>query len=226
MTRRRPIEARKPPMVVRMVSSLYDTVREEVVCTSLDRPAYFLSRRFLMRKTTRASFRCVSSCCQILRTCHPLRRSVAFTARSRFRLRASFTSQKRRFDTGLDACLGHMCQKQPSTKIAIRSRGNTKSGFPNIRLRRRQPVSPCLRRTLSSASSVRLFSRLLIRDMMEERFATGKTSAISVELVLYSIRDLPFRARTTWTACLLTNSGGSALPIICAAANFPAVNEK
>src|SRR5450432_4052522 len=99
-----------------------------------------------------------SSCCQILRTPHPALLSSRATSRSRFLLRSSFCAQKERFDAGRVPCSGQQCQKHPSTKSASRSLLKTKSGLPNILLRRRHPRILDSLSTHISRSSVDAFS--------------------------------------------------------------------
>jgi hypothetical protein len=61
-------------------------------------------------------------------TRQPARRKARFTTRSRVLFPASLRRQKARLFAGFVACLGQPCQKQPSTKIAVRDLGKTKSG--------------------------------------------------------------------------------------------------
>ena len=75
-------------------------------------------------------------------------------------------------------CFGQQCQKQPSTKTAIRARRKMKSGLPNTGWCRRQPVTPAARNSWVSASSVSLFPRPRMRDITWERLALVKTLSI------------------------------------------------
>lgn len=126
-------------------------------------------------------FKRFNSCCHIRTTIQPRLRSVLFTRLSRRLLRASFCSQKRRFDAGLVRCFGQLCQKHPSTKMVNLSFGKTKSGLPNIRVLRLQPVMRCCRKIEISRNSVSRFSLPRIRDITSERFFREKTSAIPKE---------------------------------------------
>ena len=69
------------------------------------------------------------ACSQIRTTFHPARRNVRSTSRSRVLFPANLRRQKARLFFGLVACLGHPCQKQPSTNSASRTCLNTKSTF-------------------------------------------------------------------------------------------------
>jgi len=51
------------------------------------------------------------------------------TSRSRALLAAIFFRQNAALPRGLMKCLGHPCQKHPSTNTASFNLGNTKSGF-------------------------------------------------------------------------------------------------
>jgi hypothetical protein len=101
---------------------------------------------------------------------------------------ASFRRQNARLFFGRVACLGHPCQKHPSTKTAVRDLRKTKSGrtanlrLPDFRITqcRRQPVIACLRSNFASATSVSLLPRLRIRAITSDRFALLKTSDIFI----------------------------------------------
>lgn len=140
------------------------------------------------------------------------RRKARFTRRSRIWLPEIFLRQKTALLLGLVACLGQPCQKQPSTKTAMRDLGKTKSGrtakvrssecgvrsgrsvtlalelfrIPHSAIRTgtclRQPLIPCWRNNFASASSVAAFPRERMRDMTWERFVLEKTSAISAQI--------------------------------------------
>lgn len=118
------------------------------------------------------------SCSQMRRTIQPCSRNVFVTSRSRRLFAVSFFSQKSRLLTGILECRGHPCQKHPSTKTRTRSRRKEKSGLPNSGACRRQPVMPCARKSLASASSVSLLPRPRMRDMTCDRLALVKTSGI------------------------------------------------
>ena len=84
-------------------------------------------------RTSRASLRLSlvahrKVCSQIRNTRQPVRRKARFTSRSRARLRANFFFQNDRLPLGCVPCRGQPCQKQPSTKIAVRDLRKTKSG--------------------------------------------------------------------------------------------------
>lgn len=83
----------------------------------------------LSRANSRRSFFRVSSCSHTRKTRQPAARSARVTSRSRAWLRAIFSRQNFALFFGFVPCLGHPCQKQPSTKTASFSRGKTKSGF-------------------------------------------------------------------------------------------------
>ena len=57
-------------------------------------------------------------------TRQPARRNLSSVSRSRPTLDSSFVFHQTEFDFGHDACSGHTCQKQPSTKTAKRAAGN------------------------------------------------------------------------------------------------------
>ena len=84
-----------------------------------------------MRRRRRSSFFFVSSCSQTRSTLQPILRSIRLTIRSRVRLPAIFFCQNAAFPLGWMKCLGHPCQKHPSTNTASLLFGNTKSGEPN-----------------------------------------------------------------------------------------------
>ena len=110
------------------------------------------------------------SCCQILITAQPEALRVLFTFASRRRFRSSLARQNSAFEIGKLPCFGHACQKQPSTKMANRILGNTKSGAPNIFDRLRQPLILSSRNNLINASSVDTFPRLFTLAIMEDLF--------------------------------------------------------
>jgi hypothetical protein len=68
------------------------------------------------------------ACSQNRSTTHPAASNLAFKRTSRARLRRIFMSQKRGFVWGTWKCVGHPCQKQPSTKTATLAAANTMSG--------------------------------------------------------------------------------------------------
>ena len=120
-----------------------------------------------------------SSCSHMRRTRQPANLNVRVTSRSRAWFASSFFRQKAALLLGLVACSGQQCQKQPSTKIARRSFGKTKSGLPKTGRLRRQPVMRCARNNFASANSVFLLPRPRMRDITSERFALVKTSGIA-----------------------------------------------
>lgn len=129
-----------------------------------------------IRRSKRASFLWVNSCCQIRRTRRPRARRVRFTSRSRILFPASFLFQNSPFVVGCEACFGQPCQKQPSTKTASLIPGNTKSGLPNTGWFRRHPLILFRRKNFISAISVALLPFPRIRDISSERFDLLKTS--------------------------------------------------
>jgi hypothetical protein len=72
--------------------------------------------------------------------------------------------------------------KGPPTCKA-RSPRNTKSGLPNIRTPRRQPLIPCFRDSAIIPNSVSRLPRLRMRDMTSLRFLAEKMSAIRTSAV-------------------------------------------
>jgi hypothetical protein len=129
-----------------------------------------------IRRRHRCSFVRFSSCCQTRRTYQPSFLNVRETRRSRALFRSSLRFQKSPLSIGFVACFGQLCQKQPSTKTTKRSFVKTKSGFPKILRRRRQPMMRFRRKRRSMANSVALLSRPRTRDMICDRFALEKTS--------------------------------------------------
>lgn len=73
------------------------------------------------------------SCSQNRNTVHPMLRSLTFVSTSLRQFASIFCFQNSAFSFGHDACLGHLCQKHPSTKMAIFSLGKaiseTRRGF-------------------------------------------------------------------------------------------------
>ncbi len=142
----------------------------------------------------------VSSCSHTRNTRHPARRSVRVTSASRVLFADNLRRQNARLLAGMFECSGQPCQKQPSTKIAARCFGKTKSGLtrkvgrrccaalifgprgnaalPRISECLLHPLMPCSRSNFTNASSVSLFPRPRIRDITSERFALVKTSGI------------------------------------------------
>jgi hypothetical protein len=120
-----------------------------------------------------------NSCSHIRTTRQPNFLNVRFTSRSLTRFLASFFTQNGRLLRGIRACLGHPCQKHPSTSTTTFSRANRKSGRPKIGRCRRHPVMPCCRKILINASSVSLFPRPRIFDITSDRFCFVKTSGIT-----------------------------------------------
>ncbi len=160
-----------------------------------------------IRATIFISFPGLSSCSQIRITLQPAIFRIRFTFRSRLRFSSNLVFQNGRLLVGKFACFGQTCQKQPSTKMAIRVDLITKSGFTFslgsqavpflfelitleewFALFRRQwtlnmicllhPVTWCRLRIETSASSVSLFPYALIRDITRDRFSLEKTSVI------------------------------------------------
>ena len=112
-------------------------------------------------------------------TVQPARRSVRVTSRSRAALRENFAAQKAARVAGCVACRGQPCQKHPSTNTATRSLRKTKSGFPNTRAFRRQPVISCARSSAIIRSSVAAFPLPRMRAITALRFTLVKMSATS-----------------------------------------------
>jgi hypothetical protein len=113
-------------------------------------------------------------------TRQPLLRNARVTSRSRALLRLSFAAHQSERVFGKGACfgLGQPCQKQPSTNKATRSWRKTKSGLPNIRAFRRQPMMRCARKSEIIRISVSLFPLPRIADITALRLVGVKTSGI------------------------------------------------
>jgi len=141
---------------------------------------------------------------QIRITRQPVWRRVRVTSLSRILLARSLRRQKARLFFGRVACLGHPCQKHPSTKTAVCDLRKTKSGrtanlrpppfrhtlfilrsafcnLPLISRCRRQPVMPCRRNNFASASSVSLLPRLRIRDIRSDLCFLVRKSAMTLD---------------------------------------------
>jgi hypothetical protein len=142
-------------------------------------PCYALqtkrARRFFKRFSSRRS------CSHKRITRHRFFRSDRVTERSRTTFRSILACQYARLSAGIRQCFGHPCQKQPSTNIATRNSGNTKSGLPGIRGCRRHPRSPACLNITRSRNSVDLFPTDRTRDMIRERSILVNVSAIVVE---------------------------------------------
>src|SRR5579863_8296442 len=91
--------------------------------------AFFSNRRIFPMHPGASLFR---ECSQKRRTRNPSKRRRMLFALSRPRFEAIFAAQYVEFVFGMWPHEGQPCQKQPSTKIAIFSWGNTKSGLPGI----------------------------------------------------------------------------------------------
>ena len=106
--------------------------------------------------------------------------NVRVTSRSRILFCANFFAHQSARFLGSGACFGfgQPCQKHPSTKTAIRSRRNTKSGLPNSGSLLRQPRMPVVLKSAIIRSSVSRLPRLLMRDITCDRFSGANTSAI------------------------------------------------
>lgn len=68
-----------------------------------------------------------ASCSQILMTFQPASSSRRLVSASRALVRSNFPLHQSELDLGMVPCLGHWCQKQPSTKTATCCRVNTRS---------------------------------------------------------------------------------------------------
>jgi len=89
---------------------------------------YFLPRRArASRSSTSRTTSATSSCSHTLRTCQPASRRTSVFRWSRSRVAVNLRFHHASFVIGRVACSGHECQKQPSMKIATRSRGNKTS---------------------------------------------------------------------------------------------------
>lgn len=120
----------------------------------------------------------LNSCSQIRTTFQPRARNSEETRRSRFRLRASLDRQYPLFSAGRAQWIRQPCQKQPSTKTAIRREGKQKSGVPVMGRCRLQPTVRAARMSRMSASSVLRFPRARTRDMISERSRFVNASVI------------------------------------------------
>ena len=79
------------------------------------------------RSAMRSAAASGQSCSQTRTTAQSASASSASVSRSRTTLRASFSAHRCRLFFGFEPCSGQLCQKQPSTKTAIRARGKTMS---------------------------------------------------------------------------------------------------
>jgi hypothetical protein len=82
----------------------------------------------LTAASTKLAASSVLTCSHMRTTCQPAVRSRSSLRRSRSTLRWSFGSQYAWLTRGLVPCSGQACQKQPSRKTAIFTRGKTTSG--------------------------------------------------------------------------------------------------
>ena len=98
-------------------SSLKPLQYSSIAC-GLKRYHSTLQSPLVIRLTQRACILAVKSCCHILSTRHPDFLRVLVTRRSRPLFRLSFSIQNALLVVGWEECLGHPCQKQPSTKTA------------------------------------------------------------------------------------------------------------
>jgi hypothetical protein len=102
------------------------------------------------------------SCSQIRTTRHPAFIHSVFVSTSRSRFRLNFAAHHARFAFGSVRCLGQLCQKQPSTKMAIFLLGNTisarfrLSGSTRRSIRNRKPALCSAARNASSGLVSRL----------------------------------------------------------------------
>ena len=87
---------------------------------------FVVKRAFSICFSIRSAF--LSSHSQIRTTFHPALRKARFTTRSRVLLPSILRRHHAARFAGHVACFGHPCQKQPSTKIAVRDLRKTKSG--------------------------------------------------------------------------------------------------
>jgi hypothetical protein len=103
-----------------------------------------------------------SSCSHTRSTVHPANSSFTFVSASRARLPWSFADHHSAFCFGAGLCTRQPCQKQPSTKIARRRRGNMTSarrrsvGSGAASTRYRSPARWSRRRRASSAGVSRV----------------------------------------------------------------------
>ena len=100
------------------------------------------------------------SCSQTLTGRQPNDRSLAFTDLSRSLFLVILFFQKSELLFGKVPCVGHPCQKQPSTKTATLAFGNRISGLPGsewtvLRRNRRPRRNSALRSAISGAVLVR-----------------------------------------------------------------------
>lgn len=122
----------------------------------------FLERFCLIKpamRTTHPARSLFSSCSQMRATMKSLSRNLWMFARSRSILRWIFACQNGELVFGMWPHRGQPCQKQPSTKTAIRSLRKTKSGLPgSARLCIFHPLIPArTNASLKRTSVVRLF---------------------------------------------------------------------
>jgi hypothetical protein len=141
----------------------------------------------------RPTFLC-NSCSQIRITTHPFLVNSLVTIRSRRTFAINFLFQNGLLFVGILKCFGQLCQKQPSTKIAIFSFLNTKSGLPRIGECLRQPLIPVARSNFAKATSVFLFPRPRMSDITSDRFDFVNTSGIFTQENM-PLREFPKRIR-------------------------------
>lgn len=118
------------------------------------------------------------SCSQTRMTRQPALFSAASWRRSRSTLALSFRSHHSRFALGIVPCWGHLCQKQPSTKMAILSVTKTMSGLtlgtPLMgRSTRKRSPSRCRAERTASSAGVSRCSVARIRRLTAGELATG-----------------------------------------------------
>ncbi len=143
----------------------------------------------------RARPRAVRSCSQTRNTRQPRDLRIPRTRLSLAMLSAIFLIQNPRFDFGVRRCVGHPCQKHPSTNTTTRSPRKTKSGLPGSVDPRRQPFTPAERSRRAIDNSVESLPRPRTRAICAERSDGVNWSISRVAPSFSGPASSPFRPR-------------------------------
>ena len=147
------------------------------------------------------------------RTRQPASRSSRVTFRSRALFESNLGDQNSSLEFGTRVCRGHPCQKQPSTKSAIRSRRHTKSGRPKSFSPLRHPVIPHFLISSINRSSVRRFPLDRTRDMRSERSTGVRVSATDHPLGGFCSKCAAMSALNLFDAPLVRRVGLGSCPL-------------
>jgi len=135
-------------------------------------------RRVMRVSTTVRSFWLFSECSQMRTTRIPSFRNIRAVRRSRCLFRSIFASQKELLVRGMCPHRLHPCQKQPSTKIAMRCFGKKKSGRPDTSVWCNfQPRILALMKAVRRIPSVLLLLLPRMDDIMRERVGVTPTNS-------------------------------------------------